>query len=139
MIEVMNNKRYTLLICLVLVIAIITAYEPMRHNDSLSYDDDEYITENPHVTGGLTAESVKWAFTSPHFHMYHPLTSLSHMLDCELFGLNPAWHQLSSLFLHAVNTVLLFLVLNRMTGANLKSAFVAALFSLHPLHVETVA
>ncbi|MBN1795317.1 MAG: glycosyltransferase family 39 protein [Sedimentisphaerales bacterium] len=139
MIERANKKRYTLLIYLMLAVAVITAYEPMRHNDFINYDDTVYVTKNPHITGGLTAKSVIRAFTSPHFYMYHPLTTLSHMLDCELFGLEPFWHHADSLLFHTFSTLLLFWVLKRMTGAVWASAFVAAVFALHPLQVDSVA
>ncbi len=134
-----HKNRYTFLIYVMLVAAVVVAYEPMRHNDFISYDDPHYVTGNPHITGGLTAKSVIWAFTNPHYHMYHPLTSLSHMLDCELFGLEPLWHHADSLLFHALNTLLLFWVVKRMTGAVWPSAFVAAIFALHPLQVDSVA
>ena len=139
MTEHTHKSRHTFLIYPLLVAAIVLAYEPMRHNDFISYDDPDYVTRNPHITGGLTAESVIWAFTKPHYHMYHPLTSLSHMLDCELFGLDPFWHHAASLFFHMLNALLLFWVLKRMTGAVWASAFVAAIFALHPLQVDSVA
>ena len=82
MTERTNKKRYILLIYLVLVVAVITAYEPMRHNDFINYDDPMYVTENPKITCGLTIKSAIWALSNPHKKMYHPLTTLSHMLDC---------------------------------------------------------
>ena len=127
------------LIYLVLALATIFAFEPVRHNDFLNYDDDEYVTDNPYVNGGITLESVLWAFTTTHTGNWHPLTWLSHMLDCQLFGLNPHWHHLTSLLFHIANTLLLFWVLKGMTGALWASGFVAAAFALHPLHVESVA
>jgi len=134
-----SNKYWSLYICLALVLATFIAYEPMRHNGFVNYDDDVYVTENRNVNRGITAESVFWAFTNPHCHMWHPLTSLSHMLDCQLFGLVPFWHHLTSLLLHTAGTLLLFWVLKRMTGKVWASAFVAAAFALHPLQVESVA
>src|SRR5262249_49348239 len=92
-----------------------------------------------HVQNGLTWDSLRWAFTTAHAYNWHPLTWLSHMADCELYGLNPAGHHLTSLLLHAANSVLVFLLLRRMTGAQWRSAFAAALFALHPLRVESVA
>lgn len=139
MTEHAHKRPCLLLIYLMLVASVILAYEPMRHNEFISYDDPDYVTENPHITGGLTAKSIIWAFTSPHYHMYHPLTSLSHMLDCQLFGLEPLWHHADSLLFHTLNALLLFWVLKRMTGAVWASAFVAALFALHPLQVDAVA
>jgi hypothetical protein len=111
----------------------------VRTNDFIGYDDQEYVTENPMVQAGLTWQGVRWAFTSFYAANWHPLTWVSHMLDVEIFGMNPAGHHLSSVALHLLNTVLLFIVLERMTGALWRSALVAALFALHPLHVESVA
>jgi len=128
-----------ILICAALALITLIAYEPMRLNGFVTYDDDKYITDNPNVTNGLTQQSVLWAFSESHFHMWHPLTSLSHMLDCELFGLNPVGHHLTSLLFHIANSLLLFLLLRRLTGTVWRSAFVAAVFALHPLAVESVA
>ena len=127
------------MICVVLVLATFIAYEPVRQNEFTSSDDRGYITKNPDVKAGLTYESIVWAFTSGHAANWHPLTWLSHMLDCELFGLEAFWHHLTNLWFHVANTLLLFWVLKRMTGAIWPSAFVAAAFALHPLHVESVA
>lgn len=133
------SKLYVFLIYVVLTLAIIIAYEPIHRNDFLNYDDDSYVTKNPQVTAGITRESLIWAFTTPHVSNWHPLTSLSHMLDCQLFGLNSFWHHLVNLSFHIANTLLLFWVLQRMTGSVWASAFVAAAFALHPLRVESVA
>jgi len=119
--------------------ATVAVYWPVLKHDFVKYDDDKYITDNRRVQGGITWDSVVWAFTEAHFHMWHPLTTLSQMLDCQLYGLVPGRHHLTSLLLHLANTVLLFLVLKRMTGAVWPSAFVAAVFGLHPLQVESVA
>ncbi len=137
--EQARSKQYVSLIYLALALATIIAYEPLRHNDFISYDDYAYVTENPQVQAGITRESIFWAFTTSYKANWHPLTWLSHMLDCELFGLDPVWHHLSSLLLHAANTLLLFWVLQKMTGAVWPSGFVAAVFALHPLNVESVA
>ncbi len=134
-----HNKHNVFLVYVVLVLAVIIAFEPVRHNDFVDYDDQRYVTENPHVKAGITRESIAWAFTNYHFGMWHPLTTLSNMLDCQLFGLNPFWHHLTSLLFHIANTLLLFWVLKRMTGEVWPSAFVAAVFALHPLAVESVA
>ncbi len=133
------NKKYVLLICAGLVLATVVAYEQLYNNDFVDYDDDMYVTENPHVKTGITGESIRWAFTTGHAYNWHPLTWLSHMLDCQLFGSRPGWHHLTNLLLHIINTLLLFGVLKRMTGALWASGFVAAAFVLHPLHVESVA
>lgn len=137
--ERMSNRLHVLLIYVVLALATIIAYEPIRHNDFISYDDYAYVTKNPNVIPGITRQSVLWAFTSTHFYMWHPITSLSHLLDCELFGLNPSRHHLTSLLFHIASMLLLFGILKRMTGAIWLSVFVAGVFALHPLNVESVA
>jgi len=134
-----SENPQILLIYLGLVLATAIAFEPVRHNDFVSYDDAMYVTENPRVNEGVNHKSLRWAFTTTHASNWHPLTWLSHMLDCELFGLNPLWHHLVNLLLHTANTLLLFWVLARLTGAVWASGFVAAAFALHPLHVESVA
>lgn len=135
-----HKRRTVVLICTALVVATFIAYEPMRRNDFVNnFDDDCYITENPHIRAGITGETVSWAFTKPHCNMWHPLTSLSHALDYQLFGLNPLWHHLMNLLFHAASTLLLFWFLKKTTGAVWPSAFVAAAFALHPLQVESVA
>jgi hypothetical protein len=102
-------------------------------------DDKRYILENPIVKQGLTLTGIAWAFTTFHAANWHPLTWLSHMLDCQMFGLNAGGHLLVNVLIHSSNTLLLFLLLRRITGARWQSAIVAALFALHPLHVESVA
>ena len=124
-------------ICLLL--STLAAYEPIRHNDFVLYDDYGDIIKNPHVNNGITRESVIWAFTSMYWANWYPLTRLSHMLDFEIFGANPAGHHLTNVLIHAAGSLLLFLVLSRMTASLWPSAFVAAVFALHPLHVESVA
>jgi hypothetical protein len=126
-------------ICLALGLITLAVFWPSLAHDFLSYDDQAYVTENPHVRAGLTWPGVVWAFESFSVTNWHPLTWLSHMLDCQLYGLKPAGHHLTNLLLHTASTLLLFLVLNRMTGALWRSACVAALFAWHPLHVESVA
>ncbi len=133
------KKHRTILICLALTMATVIAYEPMRNNEFVGYDDPAYITENTYVKGGLTQESIHWSFTSFHASNWHPLTWLSHMLDCQLYDLKPLGHHITNLLLHIANTLLLFRLLQKMTGAIWKSAFVAAAFALHPVHVESVA
>jgi tetratricopeptide (TPR) repeat protein len=134
-----SDRRYVLLIYVILVLATVIAFEPLRYNNFVEYDDDVYVTDNSHVSGGINFDSVAWAFATPHAGNWHPLTWLSHMLDCQLFGLNPLWHHLTSLLFHIANTLLLFWVLKRTTDRVWLSAFVAAVFALHPLHVESVA
>lgn len=127
------------LIFLFLIIAILVAYEPVRNNEFIDYDDDEYVTENLDVQGGLTLKSVFWAFTTVQATNWHPLTWLSHLLDYEIYGLSAAGHHLTNLLLHIINTLFLFLIINRITGAPWESGLIAALFALHPLNVESVA
>ncbi len=133
------KKRVKLLIYIGLAAATFAAYEPTLRNDFVNYDDDMYITENPHVTSGITPDSVIWAFTQPHAYMWHPLTTLSNMLDCRLFGLNAPWHHLVSLLIHITNALLVFWILTNLTGSIWPSAFIAAVFALHPVQVESVA
>jgi protein O-mannosyl-transferase len=135
----LSKKRLVALICLVLALGTIALYSPIVRHDFLNYDDDAYITQNPHVTSGLSWAGIRWAFTSGYAANWHPLTWISHMLDCQFFGLNPAGHHLVNVLFHAANTVLLFILLNYLTRASWRSAFVAALFAWHPLHVESVA
>ena len=107
--------------------------------DFLRYDEEQYVTKNLRVQAGITIDGIKWAFTTTEAGFWQPLVWLSHMLDCEIYGLNPAGHHLTSLLLHALNSVLLFLIVKSMTGSLSRSAFLACLFAVHPLHVESVA
>ncbi|MBW1817200.1 MAG: tetratricopeptide repeat protein [Deltaproteobacteria bacterium] len=133
-------RRYfnEFIVGLILVVATLTVYRQVTDYEFVNVDDDVYITANRHVQAGWTGEGLKWAFTTNLHGHWHPLTWLSHMTDAQLFGLNPAGHHLTNLFLHLANTLLLFLLMRRMTGAVYRSAAVAALFALHPLHVESV-
>jgi hypothetical protein len=115
------------------------AYSQVLENQFVRFDDHDYVTENSPVLGGFSAESFRWAFSTFHASNWHPLTWLSHMLDVRFFGVDPTWHHAINLLFHMLNTVLLFGVLIEMTGESWKSALVAALFALHPLHVESVA
>lgn len=126
-------------ICAALVIATFIVYAQVRRFDFINYDDPDYVTRNVHVSGGLTAAGVRWAFTSTRAANWFPITWLSHMLDCQFFGLNSGLHHLTNVFLHAIASLLLFAFLWRATRARWPAAFVAALFALHPLHVESVA
>ncbi|MFV9644564.1 MAG: tetratricopeptide repeat protein [Desulfobacterales bacterium] len=119
--------------------AILIVYCQAIHLDFNNYDDNLYVTENQQVQAGLTVGGLYWAFTTGHASNWHPLTWLSHMLDCELYGLNPMGHHWTNIQIHLTNTLLLFFILQYMTGAIWRSGFVAALFALHPLHVESVA
>jgi tetratricopeptide (TPR) repeat protein len=133
------TKYGTLWICLALTITTVAVFCQLCHYDFVNFDDLGYVKENLNVKSGFTREGIKWAFTSKYASNWHPLTWLSHMLDCQLYGTDAGWHHLTNVFLHIVNTLLLFAVLRAMTGALWQSAFVAAAFSLHPLHVESVA
>ncbi len=139
----MTDRSHQLLllssICLFLTTITLCVYWQVRTHDFVNYDDNGYVTSNRHVRSGLTWENVGWAFTSGDMSNWHPLTWLSHMLDCEMYGLDPKGHHLTNLFFHVANTILLFLVLTRMTSAVWRPALVAALFAVHPLHVESVA
>jgi tetratricopeptide (TPR) repeat protein len=126
-------------ICILLAAAVFLCFAPALRNGFVGYDDPEYVTDNPHVRTGLTAPNVAWAFTTAHSSNWHPLTWISHDLDCELFGLDPAGHHLTSLLLHVANTLLLFLWLNGATGSRARAAWAALMFGLHPVHVESVA
>jgi len=127
------------LICLLLVLLILAVYLPVVGFDFTNYDDPDYVTKNPPVQAGLKWDGVCWAFTHSHSANWHPLTWLSHMADCEVYGMRPGGHHLTNLLLHTANTLLLFLWLRSMTGALWRSGMVAALFALHPMHVESVA
>jgi len=131
--------RPTLVFSLLLFAAVLASYSSIIHNQFLDYDDNEYITNNAHVKAGLTWANVQWAFSTSEEANWHPLTWLSHELDSELFGLNPVGHHVVNVLLHAVNAVLLFLLLQSATGFRWRSLMVAALFALHPINVESVA
>ena len=122
-----------------LVFLIVAVYWPVRHAEFLNFDDGQYVNNNPMVFHGLTWEGIKWAFTTFHAANWHPFTWLSHMVDCQIFGDNPAGHHWMNVAIHAANSLLLLGWLWRETRAFERSALVAALFALHPLHVESVA
>lgn len=132
-------KLRTLLICLALLTVILAVFWQTRTHEFINLDDVPYVTSNPQVKAGLSRAAIIWAFTAITEANWHPLTWLSHMTDCQLFGLDPAGHHLVSVLLHAANSLLLFFLLFRITGRYWQSAFVSALFALHPLHVESVA
>ena len=133
------QEKKILLIGAFLVIATLIAYWHAKDCAFVSFDDYEYVSQNSHIQSGVTVDAVRWAFTAFHAANWHPLTWISHMIDVDLFGLNPEGHHVMNLLFHIANTLLLFFVLHRMTKAVWQSAFVAALFALHPLHVESVA
>lgn len=133
------NIRRDWLIYICLILATLAVYWQVGAHEFVYYDDDIYVSQNRHIQSGLTSQSIAWAFTATHASNWHPLTWLSHMLDYELFGLDSGRHHLTNVFFHIANTLLLFIVLRGMTGESRRSGFVAALFALHPLHVESVA
>ena len=134
-----RNSGQLCLICLGLAVAIAVVYGPVRGFEFVEMDDPAYVRDNGAIQNGLNWPAVQWAFTSGHCSNWHPLTWLSHTVDWNLFGNNPAGHHLVAVLFHMANTLLLFCILKKMTSAIWRSAFVAALFGLHPLHVESVA
>jgi tetratricopeptide (TPR) repeat protein len=126
-------------VCLLLAVITLALYNPVNRHPFVNYDDDRYVVNNPHVRQGLTRDTVAWALTSTEQANWHPLTWMSHALDCSLYRLNPVGHHFTSVLLHAVNVILLFLLLMWATRRRGPSLFVAALFALHPLNVESVA
>lgn len=126
-------------ICAALAAAILAIYLPVLHFEFTSFDDPVYVTENPQVQAGLSAANVAWALTTSAAGSWFPLTWISHMLDCQLFGLDAGWHHFDSVLIHLLGTLAWFLALQRITGARWRSALAAFLFALHPLHVESVA
>jgi tetratricopeptide (TPR) repeat protein len=132
-------ERHKTLIPLYLLVATLAVYSQVRTFDFVNYDDPDYVTDNSHVRNGLTKDGAEWAFTTTFAANWFPITWLSHMLDVQLFGLQSGRHHLVNVLLHTLSTLLLFALLERMTAAPWKSAFVAFVFALHPLHVESVA
>ena len=134
-----NRGWLTWVVALLLAAVTLVAFWGVRKAQFIEFDDLDYVLNNPPVRAGLTAGTVQWAFIGVRLGNWHPLTWLSHAADCQFFGVDPGAHHLTNLGFHLVNTVLLFVVLQGLTGARWRSAFVAALFALHPLHVESVA
>ncbi|HEY2143067.1 MAG TPA: hypothetical protein VGH06_01840, partial [Candidatus Udaeobacter sp.] len=135
----MNSRWSTVAACIGLAIATWVVFGQTLRYDFVNYDDPRYVYQNTRITNGLKISGVAWAFTHIHAENWHPLTTITHMLDCQLYGLKAGGHHFTNVLLHTVAVVLLFLVFQRMTGALWRSAFVAALFAIHPLHVESVA
>jgi protein O-mannosyl-transferase len=134
-----KSRVTDLLVCLGLVAITWAVFGQTLAHDFVNFDDHAYVYENPLVMRGLSTEGIIGAFTHTHARNWHPLTTLSHMLDCQLYGLNAGGHHLTNVILHTISVLLLFLVLKQMTGAFWQSAFVAGVFAIHPLHVESVA
>ena len=134
-----RKQLQTAAICLLLAVVTIFAFRGVRNNNFVQYDDDFNIQNNQQLHQGLTPQSIHWAFTTFFAANWHPLTWLSHMVDCDLYGEDPGGQHMTSVYLHAANSILLFLALLYMTGYLGRSAIVAFLFALHPAHVESVA
>jgi tetratricopeptide (TPR) repeat protein len=133
------TTRRSILVCIVLGILCIAVFSRVAHFEFINYDDNAYIAENPAVRDGFSRAGIVWAFTAIDYFYWQPLTWLSHMTDCQIFGLSPGWHHLVNLLFHIANSILVFLVFQRMTGAFWRSAILAALFAIHPLRIESVA
>ncbi len=134
-----SPEKRNVILCLLLVVATLALYNPVNRHPFVNYDDDRYVTENPHVHNGLAGDTITWAFRATEQGNWHPLTWLSHALDYQLFHQNPAGHHFTSVLIHAANAVLLFLFLMYATRRLGASLFVASLFALHPINVESVA
>src|SRR6059036_2402990 len=134
-----NRRWVSISVCIFLAALTWIVFGQTLGHDFINYDDPRYVYENPKINTGLTSAGVLWAFTHSHAENWHPLTSISHMLDCQLFGLQAGWHHFTNVLLHTIAVILLFLVFREMTGAIWRSAFVAAVFAIHPLRVESVA
>jgi len=126
-------------ICFVLAVVTLLLYWPVHDFQFNNYDDAQYLTQNPHVQNGLSVHAIGWAFSSTYAGNWHPLTWISHLIDVQVFGFNAGGHHFTNLLFHIANTLLLFLLWRRLTGALWRPALVAALFAWHPLHVESVA
>jgi tetratricopeptide (TPR) repeat protein len=134
-----SDLQKKLLLCAALALFTILLYSPVRNHRFVNYDDDSYVTENAHVQAGITGETISWAITSTEHDNWHPLTWLSHALDCDMFGVRPGAMHFTNVLIHGLNVVLLFLLLQWATGLTGRSFLVAALFAVHPINVESVA
>ncbi len=134
-----RDTRRKLILALSLLAATLVVYSPVRNHAFVNYDDGDYVVHNSHIRSGLSLQTVEWSLTATTQANWHPLTWISHAADCQFFGLNPSGHHLTSLALHVLNALVLFLLLVRATGSTWRSLLVAALFALHPINVESVA
>lgn len=134
-----SERRRVILLCTVLAVVTVAAFSPLFRADFIGLDDQIYVTKNIRIQDGITWPNVQWAFSTTYFGFYYPITWLSHMLDCQIYGLWAPGHHLTSLVIHIVNSLLLFIFLLKATGATWRSFFVGVFFALHPLHVESVA
>jgi protein O-mannosyl-transferase len=135
----MQNDKAKYIIIVLLLLTMIAVYWPAVSHEFINYDDPAYVTGNAHIRTGFTIENIRWAFTTTLMGNWNPMTWFSHMADIYLYGLDPRGHHLTSVVLHGLNTLLLFIFLNKITGNLWRSAVVALIFSLHPLRVESVA
>src|SRR5438132_11579047 len=135
----LSGRWLTVGICLSLAALTWLVFSQTLWHDFINYDDPRYVYETTRITDGLSLSGIAWAFTHIHSLNWHPLTTISHMLDCQLYGLKAGWHHFTNVVLHTLAAILLFLALQQMTGAIWRSAFVAAVFAIHPLRVESVA
>ena len=134
-----HDRLKTLAVCTFLLLGAVLVFGQTVRHEFIDFDDNDFVYQNAHVSRGLTAPGIIWAFAQFHAHYWIPLSRLSAMLDCQLYGLWAGGHHLTNVLLHATTAGLLFLVLWRMTGGLWTSALVAAVFAVHPLHVESVA
>jgi protein O-mannosyl-transferase len=134
-----SQTKLKLIVYIFLTVISLAVYWQVNQFDFVNIDDNIYVTENSHIQSGITMDGFRWAFASTYAEFWHPLTWLSLMLDYQFYGLNAGGFHVTNLILHILSTLLLFWLFHRMTGAVWKSAFVAAFFALHPLHVESVA
>src|SRR5437016_9863223 len=139
MVNVKQRRRRFLGVIVFLLAITWAVFGQTFHHQFINYDDPLYVLDNAHVRAGLTWPGIAWAFTQVHSQNWHPLTTMSHMLDCQLFGVNPGAHHLVNVFFHSIAAVLLFILLAQITNSIWASAFVAAVFVIHPLRVESVA
>jgi len=136
-----GQRRRWVIACISVCLLVLTLaiYGQTIRYDFINYDDPRYVYQNTTITSGISFDNIGWAFSHIHSENWHPLTTITHMLDCQLYGLTAGWHHFTNVSLHALAVILLFVALQRMTGALWRSAFVAAVFAVHPLHVESVA
>ena len=134
-----NDRRITIAVCIFLTAIVWVVFGQTLGHDFVNFDDDRYVYENPEVSRGLSIDGLKWLLTHSHASLWHPLTTLSHMTDCQIYGLKAGGHHFTNVVLHNIGAVLLFLVFRGMTGYIWRSAFIAAIFAIHPMRVESVA
>ena len=135
----LDNQTKILIVYIALTIVTLAVFWQVNLYDFINFDDQVYVTQNSHIRSGISLESFRWAVSTKYFDLWHPLVWMSFMLDYKLVGLNAGGYHITNLILHILSALFLFWLFNRMTGAVWKSAFVAAIFALHPLHVESVA